>query len=296
MSKIKHYLNWACLLLSPLLMIFLAEFLSRHHPLAALTWMLSYPAEVLLAYLLLIWVILFFALLFNNLGIANFLTLTIVNLLSIINYFKVPFRGEPFYPQDFLMWLETLAVMQLARFAIPALIIISVLVSLLWVALSFHFSPQLSKTWLRWSLWGFITLSGLAAFLFSTASWWQRTFHFEYDFQHNRQLIAYHRHGFIVSFMIRTFDSQITTPPDYNQTTINAITSQYRSLATPPPEFCESLPRRPLIVMVMMESFIDPDDLAKVSFTKDITPNYHRLRSRSQSGQLFVKSMGGGTS
>ncbi len=53
--------------------------------------------------------------------------------------------------------------------------------------------------------------------------------------------------------------------------------------------------RRPNIVMVQLESFIDPEFIEGITFSKDPIPNFRRLQEQGSAGFLRVPSVGAGT-
>jgi len=53
--------------------------------------------------------------------------------------------------------------------------------------------------------------------------------------------------------------------------------------------------RRPNMVFVQLESFIDPTIIEDVTFSKDPVPNFHRLQKQGSAGFLRVPSVGAGT-
>ena len=53
--------------------------------------------------------------------------------------------------------------------------------------------------------------------------------------------------------------------------------------------------RRPNIVFVQLESFIDPNLIRGVEFSEDPIPNFHMLQQQGSTGFLRVPSVGAGT-
>lgn len=54
-------------------------------------------------------------------------------------------------------------------------------------------------------------------------------------------------------------------------------------------------PRKPNIVFVQLESFIDPTLIEKITLSKDPIPNYRKLKEKGSTGFLRVPSVGAGT-
>lgn len=106
----------------------------------------------------------------------------------------------------------------------------------------------------------------------------------------------YQANGFVAGFLYNFGANPMTPPQSYSAATMDAVVKRYKD---PPPkpdalqENNDSAP--PNIVLVLSESFIDPDHAATPRFAVDPIPFTHRLMNRTTSGVTLAASYGGGT-
>ena len=99
---------------------------------------------------------------------------------------------------------------------------------------------------------------------------------------------AYDKHGFVYCFASSFFAKGIPKPNDYSMNDIQLTAEKYKS----EPSKVTSTPN---ILVVQLESFMDPDKYSKYKLTQDPLPNFHRICKENGEGALIVPSNGGGT-
>ncbi len=99
---------------------------------------------------------------------------------------------------------------------------------------------------------------------------------------------AYDENGVVYAFASTVFDKGIPTPEDYSGSSVKEIVEKYKAEKRE----TENLPN---ILFVQLESFLDVENYAKYTFTKDPTPNFHRITEKYGEKGLIVPSYGGGT-
>lgn len=100
---------------------------------------------------------------------------------------------------------------------------------------------------------------------------------------------AYDTYGFTYCFLRSIVDRGIDEPKNYSEYTIDEILSSIGSDRTTEPE------QKPNIIMIQLESFMDPGYFTNVTFEEDPVPCYRRLKEQGISGILSVPSVGSGT-
>ena len=100
---------------------------------------------------------------------------------------------------------------------------------------------------------------------------------------------SYDKYGFIYCFARSIFDRGISEPDDYSEYTIDEILDSIGNETTSTPS------SKPNIIMVQLESFMDPEYFKNFSFEYDPVPNYRRLKEEGTTGLLYVPSVGSGT-
>ncbi len=109
---------------------------------------------------------------------------------------------------------------------------------------------------------------------------------------------AYRSYGFTYCFSVSIFDRGIDKPDDYDDDAIHGILSDISADTTDgeedPPDHGPT-DRSPNVIVVQLESFIDPTVLSGFAFSEDPIPVFRSLCEQFQSGLLTVPSIGAGT-
>lgn len=100
---------------------------------------------------------------------------------------------------------------------------------------------------------------------------------------------AYAKYGFTYCFARSIFDRGIEEPDNYGEHTVEEILTLIGSDKTKTPE------SKPNIIMVQLESFMDPSNFVGVEFEYNPVPNFSALKANCTSGLLYVPSVGSGT-
>lgn len=100
---------------------------------------------------------------------------------------------------------------------------------------------------------------------------------------------AYEKYGFTYCFARSIFDRGISEPEDYSEATVEEILESVGSDRTDKPK------TKPNIIMIQLESFMDPSYFKNIEFETDPVPNYIRLKDEGLSGLMSVPNVGSGT-
>lgn len=100
--------------------------------------------------------------------------------------------------------------------------------------------------------------------------------------------MGYENYGFVYGFSSSVVDRGMRKPDNYSEETIKHIQ------ASIPPE-TTAVEDAPNIIVVLLESFVDPYDINFLQYSQDPTPNFHHLLDNYSSGHLTVPVVGAGT-
>lgn len=108
---------------------------------------------------------------------------------------------------------------------------------------------------------------------------------------------AYRDYGVPYCFISTWLNTGIGKPVDYSEESIQAIFSKEELGKDKTYEINKdkNQERQPNIIMLQLESFIDPDSIKGLKFSKDPIPNFRRMMKQYSSGYLTVPSVGAGT-
>lgn len=100
---------------------------------------------------------------------------------------------------------------------------------------------------------------------------------------------AYNNYGFVYCFSSSMIDTGINKPDGYGEEKTAEILAQFSGN--------ESLQQgvKPDVILIQLESFLDPKTIRDMSFSDDPAPIHTYLRERFSGGMLSVPSFGGGT-
>lgn len=100
---------------------------------------------------------------------------------------------------------------------------------------------------------------------------------------------GYENYGFVYGFSSSVVGRGMTKPETYDETTISELTSSNTAETTLNEE------DKPNIIVVLLESFIDPTEVNFLQMSEDPIPNFRNLYENYSSGYLTVPVVGAGT-
>lgn len=98
---------------------------------------------------------------------------------------------------------------------------------------------------------------------------------------------GYEEYGFVYGFSTSVVDRGMSKPVDYNEEKINEVKESVKVSKTKK--------KQPNIIVVLLESFIDPEEVKFLECSEDPIPNFHALSETYSSGYLNVPVVGAGT-
>ncbi|MCR5677294.1 MAG: LTA synthase family protein [Agathobacter sp.] len=100
---------------------------------------------------------------------------------------------------------------------------------------------------------------------------------------------GYEDNGFIYSFSSSVVNRGMSKPETYSKETIDTIENQVNT------QVAKTESSKPNIICILLESFVDPEELTYLKTNKDPISFYHYLEDNYTSGYLTVPVVGAGT-
>lgn len=104
---------------------------------------------------------------------------------------------------------------------------------------------------------------------------------------------GYENYGFVYSFSSSVVDRGMKKPSDYNEEKINTIEANVNNTKQ---QTTLDENRKPNLIVVLLESFCDPDEINFLNVEGDPIPTFHSLEQNYSTGYLTVPVVGAGTS
>lgn len=101
---------------------------------------------------------------------------------------------------------------------------------------------------------------------------------------------GYEKYGFVYGFSSSVVDRGMGKPNDYSKEKIEEIEDSVKTEKTSRAK--EDMPN---IVVVLLESFIDPSEVKFLKTSEDPVPNFHELEANYSTGHMTVPVVGAGT-
>lgn len=251
-------------------------------------WFLKSPLLILLNTSIIIWLLLFWAVILGRWWRGFLGTSVLVLVFAVVNYFKQTIRGEPFYPSDLILTGEATNILKATKLT-PSLGLIFFGISLMIAVagLRFLFKKTKPTLKLRLAVGGFLLLSAPVSYQgFLSNSTNQKRIGVEDAIWNQNQ--NYKQNGSLLAFLMQAQYINVKKPKDYNQKLAEQILEKNK----PNKSFSGNQPN---IIMVMSESFWDPVRLPEVEFNLDPLEKVRELQKESLYGNLLVRTFGGNT-
>ncbi|MGN0342341.1 MAG: LTA synthase family protein [Roseburia sp.] len=109
---------------------------------------------------------------------------------------------------------------------------------------------------------------------------------------------GYENYGFIYGFSSSVVDRGMSKPNDYTEENIQQIQATVAASIeeTPDADMAEATEETPNVIVILLESFIDPYEVDYLELSEDPIPNFRNLYDNYSSGHLTVPVVGAGTS
>ncbi len=228
-----------------------------------------------------------FLLILKRLQFALLLQNILMLSLSLVNYFKLSFRGEPFLPWDLTISREALKIIGQLSFNESISLIIFLLYTVFIATILYKSKPLKIDRDFRFSLLViliFVSCLIVPGYLFNQKNQVRLGVH---DMVFNEKN-NYLTNGLLNAFLLQVRYSIPQKPENYSKELAKDYLKDQSNKY-------ETTSQKPNIIMVMDESFWDPTRLPNVVFSKDPLANFHQLQKTSIHGNLLTEQFGGNT-
>lgn len=264
-------------------LVLFIESLSRHSVFGGLEFLFNNP--------------LFF--IFNTLPLTAIFTLTyfipkrlfvqffvsiLIIAMGVVNFVLLFNRVRPFEAVDFSILATGFSLVKLYINVFELILCIFAILAAIACVVVIYVKSPISSVNIKETAFSALIASLVFAvvfLLFSVCGFFPRTFE-----DTNK---AYDRYGFIYCFTRSIFDRGIEEPEDYSEHSVEEILEIIGSDKTKDPK------KKPNVIMIQLESFMDPALLTNLEFEYNPVPNFTVLKNNCTSGVLMVPSVGSGT-
>jgi len=233
----------------------------------------------------------FLYLVINRFTLSFFITSLLTIILSMINYFKIIFRNEPFTIKDLTLAGEASEMLNTYTLKMPlSLFVIVLLFVILLIFLNKKIKQTIDFPILRIGLIIIIILGSI----FSMKVAYTNKGIYKYtpvmpcpSLDLNSTTDTYISKGFIYPFLHSVNDLGIHKPLGYNEEKVKKILAEY-------PE--ENIENKVHIISIMLESYSDFSGVGNFVFNeKNVYDFWHELEEKSYNGKIVSSVFGGGT-
>ena len=283
------------LIIGAIVVDFIVESLSRHSPIASAQFMVQHPL-VSICNVMLILAVLSLSLLFRKRVFAMCMFSLIWITLGITNCVILANRMTPFNVKDLSNLKEGTQILR-NYFSVVNLVIIGLGAAafILLVILLYRKTPKRKeKVSYKKAVTAVILIIALA---FGTVEAGMHTGVLDTFF--GNLAYAYRDNGMPYSFMITWLKTGIDKPANYSEAEIRSIFSKGEmgkdGIYTPGEDDEFTGDKKPNIIYLQLESFIDPYMVKGFEYNKDPVPNFRKLMKEYSSGYITVPAVGAGT-
>ena len=283
------------LVIGAILIDYIVESLSRHSPIESAMFLVQHPL-VSICNIMLILAVISLSLLFRKRVFAMCMLSLIWIALGITNCVVLANRMTPFNVKDLSNLKEGTQILR-NYFSVTNIIIICLGIAAFVLAtiLLYRKTPKRKeKVNLKKSIPAIIIIIALA---FGTIQAGMKTGVLDTFF--GNLAYAYRDNGMPYSFMITWVKTGIDKPSNYTAESIQGIFENGEMgddhIYTPGTDDDTEVARKPNIIYLQLESFIDPNMVKGFEYSQDPVPNFRKLMNEYSSGYITVPAVGAGT-
>ncbi|PEC20927.1 phosphoglycerol transferase [Bacillus cereus] len=285
---IAHTMNWLYIMIQENMNLLLVN-----------TWVYLQYGQYILSLLFIYIVYIFVYSLLGRIFLSTTITSVVLLVFVMVNYFKIMFRGDPFYPSDFtqIAHMDSVIPMVMESFSFWNMFLVIVGIGLLICVVMYirKYIPVIkSHIIIR------IILVCGSAFMVYAYSNYPNTFMNNLfqkggvDIRAWNQAANYNVNGFVLGFISNLDTTVIQEPEEYSKENMQQIAKniekQYSGNIS-----AQKKVEKPNIVFIMSEAFWDPTKLTNLSFSEDPVPNLHHYMENFPGGQTISPTFGGNT-
>lgn len=218
-------------------------------------------------------------------GIISFAWL----LCGVTNCIVLGFRITPFSAVDLLMARNTITIIDkyFSMWQI-VLIVVALIIALVGIIVLFLKSPTIRGNIYRIRTTVFIVATFCMVMLFTKIALNSQAISDNFA----NLATAYEKYGFVYCFSNSVVDVGISEPDDYSEEYMLEIKDELDEVTASGASYAEDSPN---IIIVQLESFMDPSYVKDLEFSENPIPNFTELKEECTSGFLTMPAIGAGT-
>lgn len=285
---IAHTMNWMYIMIQEDMNLLLVN-----------TWVYLQHGQYMLSLLFIYMVYIFVYSLLGRIFLSTTITSVVLLVFVLVNYFKIMFRGDPFYPSDFtqIAHMDSVIPMVMEAFSFWKMFLVIVCIGLLICVVMYirkHIPVIKSHIIIR------IILVCGSAFMVYAYSNYSNTFMNNLfqkggvDIRAWNQTTNYQVNGFIIGFLSNLDTTVIEEPEGYSKENMQRIAKDIEKTYGGNIGGQKKV-EKPNIIFIMSEAFWDPTKLTNLSFSEDPVPNLHHYIENFPGGQTIAPTFGGNT-
>ncbi|MFH7833654.1 LTA synthase family protein [Bacillus luti] len=285
---IAHTMNWMYIMIQEDMNLLLVN-----------TWVYLQHGQYMLSLLFIYMVYIFVYSLLGRIFLSTTITSVVLLVFVLVNYFKIMFRGDPFYPSDFtqIAHMDSVIPMVMEAFSFWKMFLVIVCIGLLICVVMYirkHIPVIKSHIIIR------IILVCGSAFMVYAYSNYSNTFMNNLfqkggvDIRAWNQTTNYQVNGFVIGFLSNLDTTVIEEPEGYSKENMQRIAKDIEKTYGGNIGGQKKV-EKPNIIFIMSEAFWDPTKLTNLSFSEDPVPNLHHYIENFPGGQTIAPTFGGNT-
>ncbi|HDR4562369.1 LTA synthase family protein [Bacillus cereus] len=285
---IAHTMNWMYIMIQEDMNLLLVN-----------TWVYLQHGQYMLSLLFIYMVYIFVYSLLGRIFLSTTITSVVLLVFVLVNYFKIMFRGDPFYPSDFtqIAHMDSVIPMVMEAFSFWKMFLVIVGIGLLICVVMYirkHIPVIKSHIIIR------IILVCGSAFMVYAYSNYSNTFMNNLfqkggvDIRAWNQTTNYQVNGFVIGFLSNLDTTVIEEPQGYSKENMQRIAKDIEKTYGGNIGGQKKV-EKPNIIFIMSEAFWDPTKLTNLSFSEDPVPNLHHYIENFPGGQTIAPTFGGNT-
>ncbi|NQX65057.1 LTA synthase family protein [Paenibacillus alba] len=291
LTTLKHLPSRILILILPFLLMGMVEFLERGTYEELHKWVMSHPLSMVLAYFVVGTLYLFLIAVSARIQLSFWLLCVILLPLGAISGSKLKAIGAPYYPWDLffnnqIMAYKTFLYGYLNIRIIGTLIVFVVVTALLFYLLNLNKRLRIQLTWIERTIYAVI------AIVMATSLYMDKPIPFMNAYGIYTvpwdQTITYDENGYLFSSVQMLGFLNVAKPDGYSKKAVASILDQI-------PEPKTASGKKPNIIVMLGESFMDPTVMKNITFSRDPIPNLHQLQKTFTSGLMLSPQFGGST-
>ncbi|WP_192929651.1 LTA synthase family protein [Alkaliphilus serpentinus] len=270
------------------------EIIHRVSVVEALEWLISNKIHFLFNYLIILSIVSAITSLVGCVYIGVSLSGLLLVFLTVVNVYKVKFRGEPLFPWDLLLSNEGTNMLQYITNKSDILLLTTLFLLIIGFGLMRFILPKMSlKIKYR------VPLLIISVFLIYSLGFKQSFLGNPIYAKHNigithwNQFQSYRDNGFVLAFSLNAKNVIISPPKEYSEDNIRYITQEALNNND---DVAVHNEKDPNLIIIMNEAFWDPTVMENLSFSSDPIPVFRKLHDEYTSGWIRSPQYGGGTS